>query len=202
MPNANPVAIEKTYSRKKKKIRNGPRSQVTGLSLKVAYSALAAMVSTKPITTAATATISVPTNLAARKRVREGSRVNVTIAVRWLHSLVTDITPRTGSRMFMGMLAPAAKSSNVTVWSWASTTQSWMISTRAVNAAMEISSHRPARVSNILRSSTDTSRLNGTLAVWLTSRVIGALVAVLMKGLLRSLRSAPGRWGPRAGCRR
>ena len=56
------------------------------------------------------------------------------------------------------MLAPAAKSSNVTVWSWASTTHSWMISTRAVNAAMEISSQRPARVSNILRSSTDTSR--------------------------------------------
>ena len=31
--------------------------------------------------------------------------------------------------MFIGMLAPPAKSLNVTVRSWASTTHSWMIST-------------------------------------------------------------------------
>ena len=144
------------------------------------------------------ATIRVLTNFAARKRLRDGSRVKVTIAVRWLHSLVTDMMPRTGSKMVIGMLAPPAKSLNVTVRSWARTTQSWMTSTSAVNAAIEISSQRPARVSNILRSSTWTSRVNGTRAVWLTSRVIGA-VAVVTAGLLSG--RARGR-GRRAGCRR
>ena len=157
------------------------------------------IVSTSPTTTAASATMSVLTNFAARNRVRDGSRVKVTMAVRWLHSLVTDITPRTGSRMFIGMLAPPAKSLNETVRSWASTTHSWMISTRAVDAAIEISSHRPARVSNILRSSTDTSRVNGTRAVWLTSSDLGAVADMLMPGLLRWWRPARS---PRAGCRR
>jgi len=68
-----------------------------------------------------------------------------------------------------------------------------------VNAAMEISSQRPARVSNILRSSTDTSRVNGTRAVWLTSSDLGAVADMLMPGLLRWWRPARS---PRAGCRR
>ena len=67
------------------------------------------MVSARPITTAATATMSVPTNFAARKRLRDGSSVKVTIAVRWLHSLVTNMMPRTGSRRFIGMFGPAGE---------------------------------------------------------------------------------------------
>ena len=147
---------------------------------------MARIVSARPITIAARATTIELTNLAAMNRVRDGSRVKVTMAVRWVHSLVIDMTPSRGSRMLIGMLAAAVKSPKDTVVSWARTTHSMMISTSAVTAPIEISSQRPARVSNILRRSTATSRLNGTRAVSPTSRVIGAVVAALVMGGLLS----------------
>jgi hypothetical protein len=131
------------------------------------------------MTTATTAMISVLTYFAAMNRERDGSRENVTIAVRWVHSLVTDITPSTGSRMFIGMFAPAAKSLKLTVRSWASTTHSWMTSTRAVSAATEMSSQRPESVSSILRSSTRTRRANGTFVVPEMSIIPGAGTAAV-----------------------
>ena len=83
----------------------------------------------------------------------------MTIAVRWLHSLVTDMTPSTGSRMPIGMLAPALKESNVDLVVLGEQHDELDRSAPARSApAIEISSQRPARVSTILRSSTQTSR--------------------------------------------
>ena len=59
--------------------------------------------------------------MAAITRRRDGSRLKVTMPVRWLHSLVTDMIPSTGSRMAMGALAPCMKSVYFAFTSWPTT---------------------------------------------------------------------------------
>ena len=81
-------------------------------------------------------------------RVRRGSSEKDTIAVRWLHSLVSSMMPITGSSSAIEKFVEVRKllyerktSSCVTP------TIIWMTMTAAQRTAVEISSHMPARVS-------------------------------------------------------
>jgi hypothetical protein len=117
-------------------------------------------------------------------RVRCGTSVKVTIAVRWLHSLVTSMIPSTGSRNAEVYAVVAMKPSKVIGSSWVVVTTSTSTIASMVSAPVTMSSHSPALVSHVLRSSTFTSRPKGTGRVEAMS--IGPKAsAVLMRGLLR-----------------
>ena len=86
-------------------------------------------------------------SLAATMRPRWASRVKVTMAVRWLHSLVTSMMPSTGSRKPEMKLAIPTKSSSLIGSSCTSTTISATTMTAAARNAVMPSSQTPARVS-------------------------------------------------------
>jgi len=87
-----------------------PRSHTTSSPESRPYRALQIDARTRAITTAATARPIPTTNFAATTNGRRGSSENVTIAVRWLHSLVSSRMPRTGSRMAIEKFVDVRKS--------------------------------------------------------------------------------------------
>src|SRR6478609_3116295 len=106
---------------------------------------------------------------------RRGSSANVTIAERWLHSVVSTMIPSTGRRNDVRNAATPMKSPNAMASFCTVTIDSTMISAASTIRAIEASSQKPARVSYDLRSSTRTSRWNGVLAVPETSSVIALM---------------------------
>ncbi len=85
--------------------------------------------------------------------------MKVVSEVRWLHSLVTASTPMTGSTIDIGLPTAAANESKVRESRSPSSTVSVVAITEAIT--MLAISQKPERVSNILRSSTPTTRRNG-----------------------------------------
>ncbi len=118
-------------------------------------------------------------------RLRCGSRVKVTIAVRWLHSWVTSKIPITGRRKPCGVPVNPMKLPKVrSFWSAANPK---IVTAMTVIATMAIISHMPARVSTILRISTLTSvAIEGRVdPVRSRPAYAGAAVVVVITGLLR-----------------
>lgn len=89
----------------------------------------------------------------------------MTRAVRWLHSLVTSMIARIGSRndvIYAAMLMKSPKSTG------SDCTRVMTVAVPSIRITIRpipTSSQKPARVSRALRSSTATSRVNGTRLV-------------------------------------
>ena len=138
------------------------------------------------------------TNFAAITRNREGSSAKVTIAVRWLHSLVTDMTPSTGSRIAIGVFMPCRKSTNFGCRTF------WPSDDRQLDDQDQQREHgdgdqQPPAGAGVdqLAQLDRTEPSEGNPGVSETSMVVGG-DCVLMPGPP----SEPGRERPRAGCRR
>ena len=108
-------------------------------------------VHTTPMTRAAASVSSVSSTLTAIlakiTRSRRGSRENVTSAERWLHSLVTSMIARIGSRNAVRYAAIATKSPSRIGSDWTRVMTSAMPTTTSMIAMIDTSSQKPARVS-------------------------------------------------------
>ena len=82
---------------------------------------------------------------AAITRPRDGARVKVISAVRWVHSPVIDRMPSTGSSTLDGNTPKRTKL--LKVWSSARPKTSWITLVATAPSAITINNHRPARVS-------------------------------------------------------
>ncbi|UUZ60082.1 hypothetical protein [Nocardioides sp. B-3] len=126
-------------------------------------------------------------NLAHTTRMRWGSSVKDTGPVRWLHSLVMLVMAGTGTSNDTGIVMICAN------WvadglpsSLSATTSSTMPRASTSRPPVMASSQKPARVSHILRSSTDTRRTNGTCWVEEMSMVgDGSAATAVIPRLLR-----------------
>ncbi len=96
------------------------------------------------------------TSLAFITRIRCGTSVNVIRLVRCDHSELTSRMPTIGSRIAAGVIARPNRSRSSRVSPWVRITKS--TTTPAVSSPTIACSQKPARVSNILRSSTSVSR--------------------------------------------
>jgi hypothetical protein len=138
-------------------------------------------------TIVASARITTVVNLAHTTRMRCGSRVKDTRPVRWLHSLVMLVIASTGTSSETGTVMICENSvAVIRTSSLSATTRSVMPRARRSRPAVTASSHKPARVSHILRSSTDTRRPKGTLDVDEMSIVgVGSAATAVIPRLLR-----------------
>jgi hypothetical protein len=120
--------------------------------------------------------------LASTIRIRRGSSENVVIAVRWLHSLVTSMIPSTGRKIEEPNAAPATRSPYWRCSSLTPKTIAMITSATSVTPNVTPISHRPARVSADLRSSTVNSLENGMPGVPATSSLadVGAAPAPVL----------------------